>query len=172
MPFSATSPAVSCGFPVKRDVKNLSSLLRVHSRKKVLSKENVLCQGRINLLSAVPPCFIAGEAVYKPRAMPLCRIPTYPRELTHPNALQNTPDSPFPAPSAVHLILCFLPASQHRRLSVKASRPLSPLQRFHNLQLLKRILQGSGNPVKRIFAFRLIAFEVITAPPCISQARP
>ena len=96
MPFSATSPAVSCGFPVKRDVKNLSSLPRVHSRKKVLSKENVLCQGRINLLSAVPPCFIAGEAMYKPCAMPLCRIPTYPRELTHPNALQNTPDSPFP----------------------------------------------------------------------------
>ena len=34
------------------------------------------------------------------------------------------------APSAVHLTTCFLPDSQHRRLSVKASLPLSPLQRF------------------------------------------
>ena len=34
------------------------------------------------------------------------------------------------APSAVHLTTCFLPDFQHRRLSVKASLPLSPLQRF------------------------------------------
>ena len=34
------------------------------------------------------------------------------------------------APSAVHLTTCFLPDSQHHRLSVKASLPLSPLQRF------------------------------------------
>ncbi len=34
------------------------------------------------------------------------------------------------APSAVHLTVCFAPASQHRGLSVAASKPLSPLQRF------------------------------------------
>ncbi|MBR2593019.1 MAG: hypothetical protein IKD83_00130, partial [Firmicutes bacterium] len=37
---------------------------------------------------------------------------------------------PLTAPSAVHLAACFLPDSQHRRLSVKASLPLSPHQRF------------------------------------------
>ena len=36
----------------------------------------------------------------------------------------------FAAPSAVHLTMCILPDFQHRRLSVKASLPLSPLQRF------------------------------------------
>ena len=34
------------------------------------------------------------------------------------------------APSAVHLTTCFLPDFQLRRLSVKASLPLSPSQRF------------------------------------------
>ena len=34
------------------------------------------------------------------------------------------------APSAVHLTTCFSPDSQHHRLSVKASLPLSPHQRF------------------------------------------
>jgi len=34
------------------------------------------------------------------------------------------------APSAVHLTTCFSPDSQLHRLSVKASLPLSPLQRF------------------------------------------
>ena len=49
-----------------------------------------LCQGRIRFnLSAVPPCFTAS-------AVPLSRIQTYPRELTHPYALQNTPEVPFP----------------------------------------------------------------------------
>ena len=39
----------------------------------------------------------------------------------------------FAAPSAVHLTMCILPDFQHRRLSVKASLPLSPLQRFNIL---------------------------------------
>ena len=39
------------------------------------------------------------------------------------------------APSAVHLTTCFLPDSQHHRLSVKALLPLSPLQRFDLLNL-------------------------------------
>ena len=34
------------------------------------------------------------------------------------------------APSAVHLTTCFSPESQHLRLSVKASLPLSPHHRF------------------------------------------
>ena len=33
-------------------------------------------------------------------------------------------------PSAVHLMTCFSPASQHRRLSGEASSSLSPLHRF------------------------------------------
>ena len=37
------------------------------------------------------------------------------------------------APSAVHLTTCFLFGSQHPELSVKASLPLSPLQRFDYL---------------------------------------
>ena len=36
----------------------------------------------------------------------------------------------FPVPSVVHLTSCFLPDSQHRGFSVKASLPLSPPQRF------------------------------------------
>ena len=36
----------------------------------------------------------------------------------------------FTAPSAAHLTICFSPDSQHPRLSVKASLPLSPHQRF------------------------------------------
>ena len=36
----------------------------------------------------------------------------------------------FPAPSAVHLTVCFLPGSQHPGLSGRASPPLSPHQRF------------------------------------------
>ena len=52
-------------------------------------------------------------------------------KLRLPTASQNTLRNPhLTAPSAVHLTTCFLPASQHRRLSVKASLPLSPLQRF------------------------------------------
>ena len=39
----------------------------------------------------------------------------------------------FLAPSAAHLTTCFSPDSQHPRLSVEASLPLSPLQRFHLL---------------------------------------
>ena len=60
----------------------------------------------------------------------LSGILTYPRQLTHAHALQNTQVSPLTAPSAVHLTNCFTPDSQQRRLSVLAYSPLSPLQRF------------------------------------------
>ena len=40
-------------------------------------------------------------------------------------------------PSAVHLTTCFSPDSQHHRLSVKASLPLSPLQQFDKLYVIK-----------------------------------
>ena len=72
------------------------------------------------LTSQERPCALSG-------------IPAYPRQLTYANTLQNTLwvwNSHLTAPSAVHLTTCFLPDSQHRRLSVKASLPLSPLQRF------------------------------------------
>ncbi len=62
----------------------------------------------------------------------LSRVPSYSRQLTHAFALQNTlrTAAHLTAPSAVHLTICFLPDSHHRRLSVKASLPLSPHQRF------------------------------------------
>ena len=61
----------------------------------------------------------------------LSRIPTYPRQLTYAHTLQNTLENiHLTAPSAVHLTTCFSPGSQLPRLSVKASLPLSPLQRF------------------------------------------
>ncbi len=40
------------------------------------------------------------------------------------------------APSVVHLTICFLPDSQHHRLSVKALLPLSPLQQFSIIKLI------------------------------------
>ena len=66
----------------------------------------------------------------------LVGIPAYPRQLTYAPTSQDTLcRAHFTAPSAVHLTTCFLPDSQHHRLSVKASLPLSPLQRFNILNL-------------------------------------
>ena len=55
----------------------------------------------------------------------------------------------FPVPSVVHLTSCFLPDSQHRGFSVKASLPLSPPQRFTIFSCWKRILHGSIKVVKQ-----------------------
>ena len=83
-----------------------------------------LCQGRIKHLSAVPPWF----TVWPVRLAGYQHIPG---KWRLPATSQNTLwESHLTAPSAVHLTTCFLPDSQHRRLSVKASLPLSPLQRF------------------------------------------
>ena len=80
----------------------------------------------------------------------LSRIPTYPRQLTYAHTLQNTLENiHLTAPSAVHLTTCFLPDSQHLRLSVKASLPLSPLQRFTMLNCFG--FQHKGNNVSMIF---------------------
>ena len=92
--------------------------------------------------------------------MQLSEIPTYPRQITHAlrhrilsdyrkfrsrcrsteqSSITEIEDflSHFPisfslltVPSAVHLTTCFMSDSQHLRLSVLASLPLSPLQRF------------------------------------------
>lgn len=81
----------------------------------------------------------------------LSRIPTYPRQLTYAHTLQNTlgKRSHLTAPSAVHLTTCFLPDSQHLRLSVKALLPLSPLQRFTMLNCFG--FYHKGNDVSMIF---------------------
>ena len=64
----------------------------------------------------------------------LSRIPTYPRQLTYAHTLQNTLENiHLTAPSAVHLPTCFSSGSQLPGLSVRASLPLSPLQRFNIL---------------------------------------
>jgi len=74
------------------------------------------------VLSAVPPWFAAmlhslRDTIISP-ATYVC--PTS----------QNTRLMPLTAPSAIHLMICFLPDSQQRGLSVRALSPLSSLQRF------------------------------------------
>ena len=73
---------------------------------------------------------IRGATLICSSCCTLDRILTYPRQLTCALTSQNTWLSLLTAPSAVHLMTCFLPDSQHRGLSVRASSPLSPLQRF------------------------------------------
>ena len=52
------------------------------------------------------------------------------------------------APSAVHLMTCFSPDSQHRGLSVEALSPLSPLQRFYiNIALLYHKISDLSRPL-------------------------
>ncbi len=107
------------------------SVKGVLSNKKALDSNLFLCQGRTAyFLSNVrhdPRCHLA----FMGETHALSGIPAYPRQLTYAYTLQNTLwKSHFTAPSAVHLTICFLPDSQHRRLSVKASLPLSPPQRF------------------------------------------
>ena len=62
--------------------------------------------------SAVPPCFTA----YAVPSAGYQHAPAADACLTS----QYTRSRPFPAPSAVHLTVCFPPGSQHRRLSVGA----------------------------------------------------
>lgn len=95
-----------------------------------------------NAKTPVPDNFCQGRAYPYARGATLLHgpftgralsgVPTYPRQLTYAHTSQNTQPElrPLTAPSAVHLTTCFLPDSQHLRLSVKASLPLSPLQRF------------------------------------------
>ena len=94
--------------------------------QKVPGRSLHFCRGRIDKISAVPPRFTAlGRA--------LGRVPSYPRQLTYAHTLQNTLLSHLTAPSAAHLTTCFRPGSQHPGLSVQASLPLLPLQRFVSL---------------------------------------
>ena len=75
---------------------------------------------------AVPPCFADLKKSPHPYG-----IPTYSRQLTYALTSQNTRKSiPFPAPSAVHLIMWVRSGSQLPGLSVRPSSPLSPLHRF------------------------------------------
>ena len=78
---------------------------------------------------------VHGLSLFPGRA--LCRVPSYPRQLTYALTSWNTPWQlvqcsyfGLTTPSAVHLTTCFLPDSQQHGLSGKASSPLSPLQRF------------------------------------------
>lgn len=60
----------------------------------------------------------------------LTGIPSYSWQLTYAFTSWNTWPKPFPMPSAVHLLLRFLPGSHLPGLSVSAPATLSPLQRF------------------------------------------
>ena len=75
---------------------------------------------------------IRGATLFHGLTRALCGIPLYPRQLTYAPTSQNTLEPPphLTAPSAVHLTTCFSPDSQRRGLSVQASLPLSPHQRF------------------------------------------
>ena len=81
-------------------------------------------------LSAVPPCLHGCD----PCAQRDTNIS--PATDVCPHVAEYFAKSHLTAPSAVHLTARFLPASQHRRLSVKASLTLSPLQRFSMLNFL------------------------------------
>ena len=82
---------------------------------------------------------IRGATLIHGSSRALCRIPSYPRQVTPACASQNTPGlTRLTAPSAVHLTMCFLPDSHPRRLSVKASLPLSPHQRFSLYAIFNR----------------------------------
>ena len=83
--------------------------------------------------SHYPRCHLDSQE----RPCALSRVPTHSRQLTYANTSQNTQHGKttlLTAPSTVHLTTCFLPDSQHHRFSVKASLPLSPSQRFMNIQ--------------------------------------
>lgn len=87
------------------------------------------------LLSRTNKTLIRGATLIHGMTRALSRIPTYPRQMTSAcNVAEYFVKSHLTAPSAVHLTTCFLPDSQHHRLSVKASLPLSPLQRFEILK--------------------------------------
>ena len=79
---------------------------------------------------------VHGLSLFPGRA--LCRVPSYPRQLTYALTSWNTPwqliqcSCPgLTTPSAVHLTTCFSPDSQQHGISVQASSPLSPPQRFN-----------------------------------------
>ena len=85
----------------------------------------------IYVLSRTNKTLIRGATLIHGMTRALSRIPTYPRQMTSAcNVAEYFVKSHLTAPSAVHLTTCFSPDSQHHRLSVEASLPLSPLQRF------------------------------------------
>ena len=117
-----------------------------------------------HVLSRTNNTLIRGATLIYGMTRTLSRIPTYPRQITSACNVAEyfVKSSHLTAPSAVHLTTCFSPDSQHRRLSVEASLPLSPLQRFTVLnlvydttlystcqQVLKNIFPLSGCPVRR-----------------------
>ena len=88
----------------------------------------------IYFLSRTNKTLIRGATLIHGMTRALSRIPTYPRQMTSAcNVAEYFVKSHLTAPSAVHLTTCFLPDSQQHRLSVKASLPLYPLQRFELL---------------------------------------
>ena len=106
--------------------------------KNAPDRKSLFCQGRIKIfIDRVirGATLVHGLSLFPGRA--LCRVPSYPRQLTYALTSWNTPwqlvqcSCPgLTTPSAVHLTTCFLPDSQQHGLSGKASSPLSPLQRF------------------------------------------
>ena len=98
-----------------------------HTTKKVPDRSLVKSvKDESSTFPAVPPCF--ADLKKSPHSY---GIPTYSRQLTYALTSQNTRKSiPFPAPSAVHLIMWVRSGSQLPGLSVRPSSPLSPLHRF------------------------------------------
>ena len=102
----------------------LSGAFQTKKRPRQISTE--ICQGRVIYISRGATLFCGSKKSPHPYG-----IPTYSRQLTYALTSQNTQKSiPFPAPSAVHLIMWVRSGSQLPGLSVRPSSPLSPLHRF------------------------------------------
>ena len=97
---------------------------RRNRNKKRPQQKPTFCQGRITNA-------IRGATLFHGKTVPLAGYQHIPGVYTLAcSVAEYSGKSHLTAPSAAHLTTCFLPDSQHHRLSVKASLPLFPLQRF------------------------------------------
>ena len=100
----------------------------MHANKNALDRKIILSRTNKTIRGAT--------LIHSHDSCALSRIPTYPRQLTYATRRRILGVSKLTlltAPSAVHLTTCFSPDSHLHGLSVKASLPLSPLQRFYLL---------------------------------------
>lgn len=104
---------------------------------------------------------IRGATLLYRKICTLDGIPTYPRQLTHAHALQNTQmKHPLTAPSAVHLKNCVPPGSQHPGLSVGARSTLSPPHRFGFFYVATKITLRNAFVKVVIFTFSHEKFHI------------
>ena len=106
---------------------------RDFENKKRPWQNTTICQGRITYKYIEYDTIRGATLIHRIAPMRLAgyqHIPGNWRMPTRCRILGVNKCTLLTAPSAVHLTTCFSPDSQQHRLSVKASLPLSPLQRF------------------------------------------